>query len=262
MFTNLSWDMRYYSAVYPQIRTNVSPWDFGYARVGSRSLGFGQDWYYYYAVPATNGLGQPNTNWIQMSVDLAQALAGFPDLESSGLINTMFAQDDANFGNAVLSGTQFIWFDNITYIGWLPRALRPQMSIQQTIPALRMFGGNSAYGHSQIQISTNYLNDGWIGGTYPVTYSLTLLDNATSPGGLDTHIHSSRSIQTGIPRHMKAIHGQMTGRPLSCGSASSAAMQPMPIPINASWTSPGKPMLDSLVQTHPIQTRSGSMKAE
>jgi hypothetical protein len=142
------------------------------------------DWYYYYAVPATNGLGEPNTNWVHINADLSGVATAFPDLNGN-INNTMFEQDDG-----ALSGTQYIWFDNIQYIGWVSPVPPPVMSIQQTIPALRMFGGVGVYGRSQLQITTNYLNDGWIGAgtTYPVSYSFTLMDNATTPGGLDTHL--------------------------------------------------------------------------
>jgi hypothetical protein len=123
-FTNLQFDVKYYSTAPGLIRTNPPAGngtpgvpDFGYARVGSRTAANDQDWYYYFAVPATNSLGQPNTNWVHISADLSEVLN---DLASSGLlINTMFAQDDADFGNNVLSGTQFIWFDNIQYSGWV-----------------------------------------------------------------------------------------------------------------------------------------------
>jgi hypothetical protein len=39
-------------------------------RVGS-SKNYDQDWFYYFAIPATNGLGQPNTNWVHVSIPLA-----------------------------------------------------------------------------------------------------------------------------------------------------------------------------------------------
>jgi hypothetical protein len=112
-FTNLSWDMRY--APGSATRTNGDgSLDFGFMRVGSRSLTWGQDWYYYWAVPATNGAGQPNTNWIHMNVDLRSVPGTFPELADSGLVDTMFAQDDG-----ALHGQQIIWFDNIEYSGYV-----------------------------------------------------------------------------------------------------------------------------------------------
>ena len=112
-FTNLQFDVMYYSAAPGLIRTNVSPWDFGYVRVGSREPSYAQDWFGYFAVPATNGLGQPNTSWVHIQVDLNNA-TNYPNLAANGLYNIMFNQDDSG-----LSGTQYIWFDNIQYNGWV-----------------------------------------------------------------------------------------------------------------------------------------------
>ncbi len=183
-FTNLSFDMRY--DVSSAIRTNANgTLDFGLMRVGSRNASFNQDWYYYWAVPATNATGLPNTNWVHVSVDLRQVPINFSDL-SSGLINILIGMDGANFGNAVLKGPQTMWFDNIQYIGYAAPLPPPTMAIKNALPALRMFGGNGVYGRSQLSLVAT--NDGWIGGTYPVSYSFTLLGNATSPGNLDTHI--------------------------------------------------------------------------
>jgi len=191
-FTNLQFDIMYYYATPPLVRTNASGGvtDFGNARVGSRETSYAQDWYFYYTVPATNSLGNPNTGWTHMNIDLTTVPTVYPNLGSSGLINTMFAQDDAAYGNNILHGTQFIWYDNVQYNGWISPVPPPTMSIQKTTPGLQLFPGTGIYGRSELQITTNYLNDGWIGAgtTYPVSYSFTLNDNATSPGGLDTHL--------------------------------------------------------------------------
>ena len=184
LFTNISFDMRY--DVSSAIRTNANgTLDFGAMRIGSRNSNFNQDWYYNFTISATNGVGLPNTNWIHMSVDLRQVAANFADL-APGLIDIIIGMDGANFGNNVLKGNQTIWFDNIQYIGFVAPVPPPTLAIQKTSPALRMFGGNGVYGRSQVSLVD--LNDGWIGGTYPVSYSFTLLGNATSPGNLDTHI--------------------------------------------------------------------------
>lgn len=193
VFTNLSWDMRYDAR--SAIRTNTTAagvngsqgpgsLDFGYMRVGTTDDSYGQDWYYYWAIPATNGLGQPNTNWIHMSVDLSSLTVPLPT--TSSIFDTMFSQYDAAFGNELLKGNQYIWFDNIQYSGRIG-ALPPHMSIQETTPALRFFGGAATYGRSQIALADN--NESWIGGPFPITYSMTLLDNATNfPTPVDTHI--------------------------------------------------------------------------
>ena len=184
-FTNLSFDMRY--DVTSAIRTNGDgSMDFGVLRAGSRNLSFNQDWYNYWSIPATNGAGLPNTNWIHRSVDLTSVPANFGDLAASGLVNTMIAADNGNY-NPTLRGQQLIWFDNIQYKGWVSPVPPPTMSIEKAIPALRLFGGSGQYGRAQVQLVDT--GESWLGGAYPVSYSFTVLDNATSPGGLDYHIH-------------------------------------------------------------------------
>jgi hypothetical protein len=192
-WTNISFDIRY--DVTSAIRTNttaagvngslgVGSLDFGYMRYGS--AGAGQDWIYYFAVSATNGAGDPNTNWIHISVDLRQVAQNFGDL-SAGLVNFLFGMDAANYGNSPLVGPQIIWIDNIRLSGTIPHPAPPTLSIAKASPALRFFGASGNFGRAQMQpVNTS---ESWIGGTFPVSYSFTALDNATSPGGLDYHIH-------------------------------------------------------------------------
>jgi len=184
-FTNLSFDMRYDES--SAIRTNADgSLDFGVIRVGSRSSDGGQRWYYYWTVPATNAAGLPNTNWIHISVDLRSVPQNFPDLAGSGLLDTCIAADNGNY-NPTLRGIQIIYFDNIQYRGYVAPAPPPTMAINKATPSLVLFGGSGIYGRSQLAIQGDM--DSWVDGPFPVTYSFTILDNATEPGGLDTHIH-------------------------------------------------------------------------
>jgi hypothetical protein len=183
-FTNLSFDMRY--SELSAIRTNANgTLDFGLMRFGSRSPGFAQDWIYYWAVPATNALGQVNTNWFHVSADLTQVPINYSDL-SAGLVDILIGMDGGAFGNNVLVGAQTMWIDNITYKGFIAPIPPPTLAIKKTVPALRMFGGNGVFGRSQLSLADTL--DTWVGATYPVSYSFTLLGNATTPGNLDTHI--------------------------------------------------------------------------
>jgi len=194
-WTNISFDIRYDET--SGIRTNTSPagqngslgvgsLDFGYMRMGSRSPGFAQDWIYYFAISATNGAGQPNTNWTHISVDLRQVAQNFSDL-SAGLVNLIFGIDGNAYGNAPLHGPQTIWIDNIKLTGAIPHPAPPTMSIvKATPPALWMFGGSGQYGRSQVALRDTSAT--WINATFPVTYAFTILDNATSPGALQTGI--------------------------------------------------------------------------
>jgi len=200
IFTNLSFDIRMDPS--SAIRTNtgaagvngsqgVGSLDFGYMRIGSISPApnsFGQDWYYNFAIPATNGLGNPNTNWIHMNINLSTTAALLGDLSGTGIQNFMLAMDGGNFGNNVLVGQQIIFLDNITFSGFVGTPPGPRMSISKPTPALRLFGGSGQFGRSQITLQDGF--ESWIGGPFPISYSFTLLGNATNfQTSLDTHIH-------------------------------------------------------------------------
>jgi hypothetical protein len=196
-WTNLSFDIRYDET--STIRTNTSPagqngslgvgsLDYGYMRWGSRSPSFAQDWIYYFAISATNGAGQPNTNWTHISIDLRQVAQNYSDL-SGGLLDMLFGMDAGAYGNAPLNGSrsQTLWIDNIKLTGAIPHPAPPTLSIQKaTPPALWMFGGSGQYGRSQVALKDTSAT--WINATFPVTYAFTILDNATSPGALQTGI--------------------------------------------------------------------------
>lgn len=194
-WTNLSFDIRYDAS--SAIRTNTTDagmngslgpgsLDFGFMRVGSRGPSFSQDWIRYFAVSATNGAGLPNTDWTRVNVDLRQVTQNFSDL-SAGLVDIIFGMDGGSYGNNSLVGPQTIWIDNIQLSGQIPNPPPPTVSIEKATPALRMFGGSGQYGRAQLQVVGG--NESWIGGTFPKTYSFTVLDNATSPGALDYHMH-------------------------------------------------------------------------
>jgi hypothetical protein len=194
-WTNLSFDIRY--DVSSAIRTNTAAaglngslgpgsLDFGYMRFGSRGPSFNQNWIQYFAISATNGAGLPNTNWTRVNVDLRQVTQNFSDL-SAGLVDVLMGMDNGSYGNNTLVGPQIVWFDNIQLTGAIPNPPPPTLSIEKAVPALRLFGGSGQFGRSQLQVVG--ANESWVGGTFPVSYSFTALDNATSPGGLDYHIH-------------------------------------------------------------------------
>jgi hypothetical protein len=194
-FTNLSFDIRY--DISSAIRTNTSPagadgsagvgtLDFGDMRVGS-SKGYDQDWFYYFAIPATNGLGQPNTNWTHISIPVN--LPALP-AELAQITDVLFGMDGANYGNHPLVGAQTYWIDNIKFTGPTGGIVPPppHMQILKTTPALRLFGGSGGQ-YSRSQLTTIDQNQSWIGvASYPVSYSFTLLSVPTTPGNLDMHI--------------------------------------------------------------------------
>jgi hypothetical protein len=195
-FTNLSFDIRYDAS--SAVRTNagtgdgstgVGSLDYGYMQVGA-SKSWDQEWYYYFAVPATNGLGQPNTNWTHISIPINQqtVLNQYPQLAT--ITDVLIGIDGANYGNSGLVGSQTYWVDNVQFIGPTEVIIPPPpvMGIKKATPALRLFGGSGGV-YSRSQLTTVDQNQSWIGvPAYPVSYSFTLLNDSTDPGDLDTHI--------------------------------------------------------------------------
>jgi hypothetical protein len=132
-------------------------------------------------------VGDPNTNWQHISINLTTTAGGLSDLNANGLGNVMFGMDGGAYGNASLAGAQIVFLDNIQLSGFVAPIPPPVMSIQKASPALRMFGGTGQYGRAQLTMADN--NESWIGTNFPVSYSITLLGNAGNfPTRLDTHI--------------------------------------------------------------------------
>ena len=196
-FTNLSFDIRYDAS--SAVRTNTSPagadgsrgvgsLDYGDMRVGSIN-GNNQEWFYYFSIPATNALGQPNTNWTHISIAIDHnLLADHPSL--ANMVDLLFGMDGTYYGNHPLVGNQTYWIDNIQFIG--PKGgitpPPPVMTIKTATLALRLFGGSDGV-YSRSQLTTVDLNQSWIDvPSYPVSYSFTLLSVPTAPGNLDMHI--------------------------------------------------------------------------
>jgi hypothetical protein len=122
-----------------------------------------------------------NTGWVHVTLPLNAVTD--PNLISfSGIFIKM---DGASYGN--LQGTTKLWVDNLeftkTNITIVPL---PVMDIQKASPSLRIFAGDTSSQYSREEVATVDQNQSWIGGTYPVTYSFTLL---SPPGGIgQTHI--------------------------------------------------------------------------
>jgi len=200
-FSNLSFDILF--STNSAIRTNVvgvgtngstgvGSLDYGYMRVGASDPGgsWDQDWFYFFAIPATNGAGQPNTNWTHISIPIVGnggLLSQQPLLDT--IDSLLFGIDGNNYNNNVLSGPQTYWVDNIQFIGPvggnpLPP---PVLTAAKATPALRLFGGSGGQ-YSRSQLTTIDESQSWIDNGGPVSYSFTLLNDPTNPGNLDCHI--------------------------------------------------------------------------
>ena len=176
IFTNISFDIKYAAGSATRTNTDGSV-DFGNMRFGAFDS-FNQDWIQYFAIPATNGLGQPNTNWTHISVSInTNTFATYPNLTT--IQGLLFGMDAGNpgLGDTNISGTQTYWIDNIQAIGPAGGIVHPPpvMSIQKTTPALRVFLGSASI-YARSQLTSVAANQAWVGGTFPKTFSFTLTD--------------------------------------------------------------------------------------
>jgi len=159
VFSNVSFDIKF--DVTSVTRTNADGTvDFGAMRFGEFD-GYGQDWIYYFAIPATNGLGQPNTNWTHISIPVNQnnTFAFWPNITTfSDILIGMDAGSGGsvpangfNFGgiplsqaaaepltgNTNMNGNQIFWIDNVQLTGPVGGIVHPvSMSAVKAIPAI------------------------------------------------------------------------------------------------------------------------------
>jgi hypothetical protein len=127
-------------------------------------------------VPATN------TGWMHVTIPL-NPLSDSDLLSISGMI---FKQYSGYYGG--MNGQSILWLDNLkfTYTNVPPVVPPPTLAIQKAIPALRIFAGDTASINSREELATVNQSQSWIGGTYPVSYSFTLLSYPANIG--QTHI--------------------------------------------------------------------------
>jgi len=176
-FTNFQCDVRFAPGSASDSGTFGSP-IFGRLRFGNRTAAYGQDWFGGVEIAATN------TNWVHISIPL-NALT-YPSLTN---INGLLFNIDENYHSLNLTGTTTLWIDNIKLVG--PAVVAPveppTLSIEKARRTLRVFAGSAANTYDREEITTVDVNQSWIGGTFPVTYSFKLA-SAPSLEGFQTHM--------------------------------------------------------------------------
>jgi hypothetical protein len=160
---------------------------YGYLQFGSRSSGYGQaNW----NVGGTDGAGGTevtvgNNNWVHVNLPLN------PNSLPSGaaVYDQLIHIYGPEFAPA-LTGTSTLWVDNIKFkalVNTTP-APPPTMGLQVATPELRIFAGSSVNTYDREELDTFNLGDeSWVNGSFPVTYSFTLLDFPIAPG-MQCHI--------------------------------------------------------------------------
>ncbi len=117
-------------------------------------------------VPATN------TGWVHETISLTNLVSSDSDLLN---ITGIFFKQYAGYGP--LNGTSILWLDNLkfTYANVPPVIPPPIVAIQKAVPALRIFAGSTANTYDREELATVDGSQSWVGGSYPVSYSFTLL---------------------------------------------------------------------------------------
>ncbi len=173
-FSNLQFSIRY--DINSAIRTNSNgSLDWGFVQVGCQSPGggYGQDFYGSFTIPATNGLGQPNTNWTTVNIPLNAV----SDNTLTNITDFILHVYHPGYGDQVMTGDTIYYLDNIQFIGAAAPNTNPPpvLTIQPAKPGLRIFAGNTiTYGRDEL--ATADQSQSWIGASGPVSYSFTLQD--------------------------------------------------------------------------------------
>jgi hypothetical protein len=87
-----------------------------------------------------------------------------------------------------LNGTTTLWVDNLTltFTNLPPVIPPPTVGIQKAKPALRIYAGSTASAFDREEVTSTGQNQSWVGGSYPVSYSFSLLSYPANIG--QTHI--------------------------------------------------------------------------
>jgi len=150
---------------------------FGHLRFGDRTSGYGQDWFGSVDVLATN------TGWVHVSVPLNAVTD-----QNLTSIQGFLIGIDSGYYSLNLTGNSTFWIDNIKFVGASAPVTNPPpvLGIQKAVPGLRLFAGSAVDTYDREELATLDQSQSWVGGTYPVKYSFTLLDYPADIG--QTHI--------------------------------------------------------------------------
>jgi hypothetical protein len=161
-YTNVECDVKFD----PSSVTNANG-DYGVLRIGIRGVGdfVNQSWLAYFTIT--------DTNWHHLS---AMIPSSNPD--SLNIADPIVGEDvNSSVGNGGLTGNQILYVDNIKFTGALstPPLPPPTVKIQPATPGLRIYAGSAANTFDRATITAVNQAESWIGATYPVTYSFSLL---------------------------------------------------------------------------------------
>ncbi len=180
-YTNFQCDIRFAAGSASSAGNGTTPGGqpiFGHVRFGDRPSDYSQDWFGAVDVIATN------TNWVHVSIPLD--VVNHPGLAN---INGIIVGIDKNYYNLNLTTGSTMWIDNIALTGPSTTVTNPPpvIAVQKAVPSLRIFAGSTVNTYDREELATVNQSQSWIGGSYPVSYSFTLL-SAPNLENFQTHM--------------------------------------------------------------------------
>lgn len=169
LVTNMQCDIRIDGST-----TATNNGNFPLVEIGTRGSAFSQNDF------GTLQLNTGQTNWTHVSL-LVNAAANTAITNIPSIYFKIFS---------TLTGQVIMYVDNIVLSGPAagPAIHHPKMSLASASPAMRIFAGSTASIYDREQITTLDENQSWIGGTFPVSYSLTILGSTARAAGFQTHM--------------------------------------------------------------------------
>jgi hypothetical protein len=167
-YTNLSCDVKFDPSSAGVTNANGV---LGVIRMGVRPVSGGQSW-----TPQANYVTiTDTTNWYHINMPLN---SGNPSVAAGNIADVLIGEDVGSYVPGGLNGSQILYVDNIKFTGPLTAPPIPPPTLgapERAKPGLRIFAGSTVNTYDRQQLYTVDSSQSWIGGTYPVTYSYSLL---------------------------------------------------------------------------------------
>ncbi|MGD0260586.1 MAG: hypothetical protein ABSD29_12270 [Verrucomicrobiota bacterium] len=176
--TSFQCDVRFDPSSATTVNSSSGVTNYGHLQFGMQLNGSSQDWFGSLEVSAGT------TNWVHVNLPISINT----DANLLAINDVVIKIDGGWYGSNPLNGASTLWVDNIEFTAPTNYVMPapPTLAIQKATPALRMFAGSTVNTYDRVELATADQSQSWIGGTYPVSYSFTLLDYPASIN--QTHI--------------------------------------------------------------------------
>jgi hypothetical protein len=150
--------------------------NYGHLQFGTRN---GND-QYWFSLPVEIPVG--TNTWTHVNIPIS-----YGDANLLAINDVLIKIDGDFYTQSTLNGVSTLWVDNIMFVAPTNYVMPspPTLTIQKATPGLRIFAGSTG-ANDRTELATVDQHQSWIGGTYPVSYSFTLLSYPANIG--QTHI--------------------------------------------------------------------------